>query len=198
MSRFIETIKVLDGKMYNIEFHNNRFNKTKKAFFNTKNAVDLSSYIDVPEKFKKGLVKCRVLYSREIEKVEFSLYEMRSIKSLKLVKDNDISYEYKFENREAINKLFLKRSDCDDIIIVKNDSLIESSYCNIAFFDGNSWLTPKDVLLRGTKRAQLLKDNKIIEKKIKINDLEYFEKVSLFNAMIDLNELIVPVCSIHS
>ena len=39
----------------------------------------------IPWEMKHGVVKCRILYSSSIEKVEFQQYTCRKVSSLKLV-----------------------------------------------------------------------------------------------------------------
>ena len=78
--------------------------------------------------------------------------------------------------------------DCDEIIIVKNGLITDTSFTNLALFDGNRWLTPKPPLLLGPKRAQLLEAGIIEEAELTLEDLRKAEKVSLFNAMIDFGE----------
>ena len=64
--------------------------------------------------------------------------------------------------------MFLIRQDKDDILIVKNGLLTDTSIANIALYDGNDWYTPLHPLLKGTKRAELLDKGVLKEKEIKI------------------------------
>ena len=50
------------------------------------------------------MFKCRIVYNREIIKVEFVPYVLKQIRSLKLV-NAEIDYAYKYEDRTNINKL---------------------------------------------------------------------------------------------
>ncbi|HON17298.1 MAG TPA: chorismate-binding protein, partial [Spirochaetota bacterium] len=67
---------------------------------------------------------------------------------------------------------------------------------NIAFYDGEKWLTPTKPLLYGTKREYLLEEGKIVEEEISTRDIKFFYKVSLINAMLDLEEIAIPVLNI--
>ena len=62
-----------------------------------------------------------------------------------------------------------------------------TSIANIAFFDGVDWISPKKPLLKGTTRARLLKERKLILKDIRKDDLKAFTKAALMNAMIDFD-----------
>ena len=50
---------------------------------------------------------------------------------------------------------------------VKNGRLTDTSYSNIALFDGNRWVTPAHPLLKGTMRQSLIDKGLLKEKGIK-------------------------------
>ncbi|MDQ1268165.1 MAG: 4-amino-4-deoxychorismate lyase, partial [Campylobacterota bacterium] len=83
--------------------------------------------------------------------------------------------------------LYAQRGECDDVLIVKNSLISDTTIANIAFFDSRRWVTPRAPLLKGTTRERLLRDGKIFEADIAINDLEKFSHVALMNAMIDFD-----------
>jgi 4-amino-4-deoxychorismate lyase len=75
-----------------------------------------------------------------------------------------------------------------DILLVKNDLITDTSFSNIILWDGNAWYTPSVPLLKGTKREFYL-DKKIIHlRDIRLNELHYFKKIRLINAMLDIGE----------
>ena len=86
----------------------------------------------------------------------------------------------------------------EEIVIVQQNHLTDTSYTNIALFDGELWITPSTPLLNGTRRKQLLNAGKIIEREVLVTDLNSFQSISLINAMIDLEELVLPVSSIEN
>lgn len=189
MCRLVETIKCKDGKLENLRFHQARFSLARKNQFDENLEIYLSEEIKVPEECQSGLFRCRVIYSSDINKIEFHSHEYRKVESLKLVEDNTIDYRLKFTNRKNLDELFEKRGDCDDIIIVKNGCITDSYVANLVFFDGKEWWTPNTPLLHGTRRAQLIEEGKIKVGRITPNDLPRFEKAGLINAMQDLNEM---------
>jgi 4-amino-4-deoxychorismate lyase len=189
MYLLFETIKCTNGKLFSLEFHQARFEKSQKEYFGISPQIKLSEKIEIPEFAKKGLFRCRVTYSKQIEKIEFIPHQYREIKSLKLVEDNDIDYRYKYDDRQKLNQLFEKRGKCDDIIIVKKGCVTDSTFANIVFFDGKKWLTPDTPLLAGTQRAKLLDEGRIFEGRITISDIEKFRKVGLINALNDFEEM---------
>lgn len=67
--------------------------------------------------------------------------------------------------------------------------LTDTSYSNIALFDGCHWVTPRQPLLRGTMRQSLLDDGVLTEQDIKAEDWNRYRQVSLVNAMMPLGRL---------
>ena len=101
MCRFIETIKVIDGKIYNLPLHNERLNNTRREVYNITDKICLEDYIkEIPA---EGLWKCRVAYDCSIEEVTFDRYIIRPVKSLKPVYDDNIEYRLKSADREHLN-----------------------------------------------------------------------------------------------
>ncbi|TNF39871.1 MAG: hypothetical protein EP310_09870 [Bacteroidetes bacterium] len=189
MSQLFETIKCSNGKLFNMEFHQSRYEKACREFFGFSTHINLIDSIDIPEFAKTGLYRCRVTYSKEIDKIEFIPHQYREIKSLKIIKDNEIEYHFKYNNRDGLNRLFEQRGICDDIIIVKNGMITDSSFANIVFFDGIKWRTPDSPLLHGTQRAKLLKENKISECRITYNNISKYTKAGLINALNNLETM---------
>lgn len=189
MSPLLETIKCKDGKLFNLDFHQARFENTQKEYVGILPKTKLFDTIEIPEFAKTGLFRCRVTFSKQIDKIEFIPHNYREILSLKLVEDNNIDYRYKYANREKLQRLFDLRGNCDDIIIVKNGFITDSFVANLVLFDGKNWFTPDTPLLPGTQRAKLLKEEKIFESRINIDNLRKFEKVGLINALNNLEEM---------
>jgi 4-amino-4-deoxychorismate lyase len=194
MFQLFETIKCNNGKLFNIEWHNRRFNNARKTCFNIENEIDLNKTVSIPENAKSGLFRCRITYSKNIDKIEFIPHQFREIKNLKLVEDNSIDYRFKYSNRKTLDNLFAKRGNCDDILIIKNGLVTDTSTANIIFYDGKKWWTPDSPLLRGTQRAKLLSEKKIFKCRITLDNLNKFEKIGLINAMWDFD--IMPVIDI--
>lgn len=178
--KYLETLKADGGLIYNIEFHQSRLDTA----LNTQNIHNLQSLLSPPS---DALYRCRVVYDKQNIQINYFPYTKRSVKSLKVIFDDNIEYGHKYENRKAIEKLFSQREECDDILIVKNALITDTSIANIAFFDGENWITPKKPLLMGTTRARLLKEKKLLEKDIRVEDLKTYKKVALMNAMIDFD-----------
>ena len=196
MCRFVESIKIQDGDFKRLQLHQARLQKAMACFYPNKKEIDLAESLRNTDFPTQGLFKCRVVYDSEIRQVEFAPYNKREIRSLKLVETDMESHAYKLEDRNEFNAAFAKRGDCDDVLLVKNGLLTDTSYCNIALYDGENWYTPRIPLLYGVNRTQLLEEGKLIEKDIKPVELLNFRYISLFNAMIEFGELKLEVASI--
>jgi len=188
MCRLLETIKLEDGKLRNLEYHNRRFNASRKEMFGIAGDADLASMISVPDDLGKGLYRCRVIYRNKIEKIEFIPHESRIVRSLKLVKAVDIDYSFKYADRSLLEILYDKRGDCDEILIVKDRFITDTSISNIAFrCDDGSWVTPDTPLLNGTMRMYLLDSGQIGKTEIRYGDLTQYTGAKMINCMMDLD-----------
>jgi len=173
-----ETIKIKDGQVYNIDWHNQRCNRTRKELFNKINLLNLKDFIDAPP---KGLFRCRIVYREDILSIDYIPYSPKTIQTLKIVQSN-LDYSHKYNDRTELNKLI--HPNYDEIIIEKNNLLTDTSIANIAFYDGKEWLTPKIPLLQGTVREKLLHQNLLRVKNIKSSEIIHFSHFALMNAMI--------------
>lgn len=196
MCRFVESIQLNNGKFKRLEWHQVRLEKALEEFYPNVPVFDLSEMLLQSSFPVVGLFKCRVVFDSEIRKIEFVPYQRREIRTLKLMETNIESRKYKFEDRTEFNTAFEQRGTCHDILLVKNGFLTDTSYCNIALYDGTNWFTPSIPLLYGVNRAQLLAEGKLIEKDIKTAELMNFQSVCLFNALIEFGDLKLEISSI--
>jgi 4-amino-4-deoxychorismate lyase len=185
MYRLIESIKLQNRQLQHIEWHNKRLNEARYQLFATKNPIDLQQIIEIPASLSDGVYKCRILYGENIESIEFQPYTPREVWTLKLLEADEIEYTYKYEDREALNRLFAMKGEADDILIVKNGCITDTSYSNIVFFDGDKWITPDTYLLNGTQRQRMLSEGMIFETPVAVGDLKSFKLAKPINAMLD-------------
>jgi 4-amino-4-deoxychorismate lyase len=106
---------------------------------------------------------------------------------LKLIEHNSLEYSKKYVNREPLERLYAQREECDDILIVQNGYIKDTTIANVAFFDGRDWLTPSEPLLNGTTRERLLQEGFLKTEDIRVDALKRFQKMALMNAMIDFD-----------
>lgn len=193
---FTEVIKILDGKFYNLALHQQRINRTAETFFQLPVNISLEGN-KIPEEFKQGLVKCRIYYSEKEKDIEYSHYKFREIRKLKLVESDTIDYSFKYEDRKNLISLLNQKQDCDDILIVKNGFITDTSFTNVVFENKSGLYTPSSCLLAGTKRNQLLQKGIIKETEIREEDIRNYSKIYLINAMIDIeDDISIDVSSI--
>jgi 4-amino-4-deoxychorismate lyase len=188
--QFFETIKVDGNQLSNLDYHQKRMDRTRMEVKGLKIPIELKKSIIIPNGLPGQLIKCRVTYSEKIEKIEFEPYTPRKIKSLKIVIDNDVEYNYKYSDRDKLNLLFNQKDNCDEILIVKNGLITDTSFSNIVFYDGKKYVTPTNPLLKGTMRQKLMDFHRISEGEIMLTDLRRFKSAFLINAMMDMNDAI--------
>lgn len=186
--RFVESIKVVNGIVQNYDYHRNRAMRTT--------GIRLPDIV-VPQEFSEGVVKCRILYTCCMQKVEYSVYKIPTINSLQLIEIDQNLYPLKYEDRSFINESFLQRHNCDDILFCINNQVTDTSFCNLVFENDKGYFTSDSTLLAGTKRAKLIDEEIINVIPISIEDIYQFDRVHLINAMIELGEVIIEVNNIY-
>ena len=175
-NKYFETIKCDDFEVFNLDYHCKRVANTVGL------NINLNEYIYPPS---SKLLKCKVTYDDSgVLDVQYDEYKKRKIKSFKIIHNNEISYNKKFVNREDLNTLFEQRKNNDEIIIVKNNIVTDTSIANIAIFFEGIWITSKSYILSGTTRTRLINENKLTQKDISLEMLQNAKKIALMNAMI--------------
>jgi 4-amino-4-deoxychorismate lyase len=188
--KLLETIRFDQGEFSNLSFHQKRMDFSRSTLFASIDKIDLQRELhewvsENPRSIAEGHVcKCRVIYDQVIREISLTPYDVMPIKSLKLVHGDDIDYRHKYADRNRLNYLYGLRDDCDDVLIVKNKLVTDTSYANILFFDGRNWHTPASPLLQGTQRSYLLSKGIIKKAAIHPKDLSNYQKARLINAMI--------------
>lgn len=182
----LETIKIKNKTAQNLPFHQARFDKSRSDLWGLKNYIDLAQYLKFPT--DDGIYKCRILYKKDIEKVELVPYTIRPVRSLRLVMADELVYDYKYADRSALADLVAQKGKADEVLIIKNGWVTDTSYSNIVFWDGNVWWTPDTPLLKGTRRAKYLSEGRIKTRAIPVKDLKLYEGAKLINAMVGLED----------
>ena len=198
MYPLFETIRIDNGALERLSYHNQRLNRSRKQLFSCDESIDLQPLISVPKEYRQGLVKCKVTYGKSVSEVTFTHYAPRKIRTLQLMDGGELDYTHKFVDRTALDKLKAYAS-ADEIIILKNGFITDTSFSNLIFFDGKEWVTPSTPLLKGTMRQFLLEQNLIREKPIKVADLNRFSCLKLINAMLPFSQTAdIPMNSVLS
>ena len=182
---FLETIACKNGEPLHLNYHQKRLTYTLKTL-NSEANYDLIALITPPD---GALYRCRFIYDATGFMIEYHPYIQKFPSTLRLIIDDTIDYSLKSTNRTPLNSLFEQRNGCDDILIVKNNLVTDTTIANVAFFIDNQWLTPKTPLLCGTTRARLLDEKKIFPADITASDALGAQKIKVMNAMIGCIEM---------
>lgn len=197
MFPFVETIKISHQSVHNLKYHQQRYERTCRAVFGITPTHSLEEVLmgRIPE--NDGLYKCRIEYLREIVKVEIIPYTPPVIRTLLRVHADGLQYSLKSTDRAALNRIRQEAVGYDDALIIRNGLLTDTTFCNIALFDGYHWLTPAQPLLNGTKRQELIERGMLVERDIPVGWIPEFKVMALFNAMNEFGSLLVSVRDIY-
>jgi len=174
-----------------IQWHEQRFLQTQKVNFGQVVYPSLEKIVlsAVSSSVEKEIrYKCRVVYDAQTIQVEFVPYSKKTIEKLVVKVDDTIEYGFKYSNRKRFDELTKDLRADEEVLIVKNDLLTDTSFTNIALFDGEKWYTPSKPLLQGVQRAHLLSEKIIFERNIRATDLPNYFSIKLFNALNDWEE----------
>lgn len=180
-----ETIHCEDGVIAHLSYHQKRLTNSLQCL-GSKAHFDLKELIVPPS---NGLYRCRFLYDDTDYRIEFHPYTPRPIASLRLVFDDTVHYPLKYTNRDQFNSLFARREACDDVLIVKEGILRDTTIANIALFIEGQWLTPQQPLLHGTTRERLLDEGFLLPAVLTPNDIPKAQKIAIMNAMVGFVEI---------
>jgi 4-amino-4-deoxychorismate lyase len=197
MSLLFETIRIKDGIPQFLDWHEKRMMFARREIWHIKDPVNLKEVVYVDRDFAQGTVRCNVIYGPDIRAISFRKYEKKQIKSLKLVACDTIDYHLKFHDRSLLKELLETKGTADEIIIVKDGCITDTSMSNLIFRDADAWWTPSTPLLKGTTRERLLSEGTILEKRITPQDLGLYKGCKLINAMrLPEEEELIPVARI--
>lgn len=136
--------------------------------------------------------KARVLYGKDILRVEVSPYHKRKVDSLRCVQVGQaLDYHLKYLDRTVFSPYLALKGKADDILMIRDGRPTDTSYSNIVLYDGSSYYTPSSFLLPGVKRRFLIEQGVVQEVDVKVGDLGSFQKIFLINAMLDLEDGVV-------
>ncbi|OCK52795.1 aminodeoxychorismate lyase [Chryseobacterium sp. CBo1] len=190
MSQFIESIKVEDQELFLLEFHQKRVNETF-AHFGKEGSIDLAKIFKNLEHDEDGLYKMRLVYDLDKRfRTQMIPYAIPEIQDFQLIENNSYDYSFKFEDRKEFEKMKMK-SKAEEIIIVKNNHITDTSFSNILFQKGKDWFTPTTYLLNGVQRQNLLKKKKIKEAEITMQNIKEFSHFQLINALNDFDDMFI-------
>lgn len=194
MYLFLETIRIEAGEPCLLPLHQERVEQTLAACCPGA-SVPLLAEVLCNRPILPDTVKARVVYGAAgIVSTEYAPYTPRIVRSLCTVEAPDgLNYRYKQADRTALNELAAQRGEADEVLIVRQGLLTDTSYSNIALYDGHRWLTPARPLLCGVMRRHLLEQGVLAEADIPAAHLHSYSHVALINAMLPLGCCVVEL-----
>jgi 4-amino-4-deoxychorismate lyase len=186
MSLLFESILVENGELKNLELHRQRMQKSAWELFGLKKKWQEIFDIKIVKNNKKQ--KCKIFYNSKITSIEIENYTPKRIIKIIPVIDNELYYKFKYTNRLAIEQYTKNLKQGEEPIFIQQGLITDSSFSNLAFWNGNEWHTPYKTLLNGTRRQFLLNQKMLIEKDIFWNELRNYKKIAFINAMNNIGE----------
>lgn len=182
---FLETLRCEGGKAAHLVYHQRRLDKTLR-YFGFTDTYDLTQLIIPPD---DALYRCRFLYDGSGYSTQYLPYLPRRMTSLRAVNADNIDYPFKHAERDALNDLYAQRGESDDVLIIRNGLLTDTTIANIALYDGRRWLTPETPLLEGTTRARLIDEGFLYPAPLSLEEITASRKVAVFNALMGFVEV---------
>lgn len=190
MFQFIESIKIEDQEIFLLEYHQKRVNETFRQF-GKETSIDLEKIFRNLQHDEDGLYKLRIVYDLDRKfTTQLIPYAIAEIDDFQLVENNNIDYSFKYENRKEF-AVMKEKARSEEIIIVKNNRVTDTSFSNLLFLKGKEWYTPNTYLLNGVQRQYLLKNKKIKEAEITLQNLKEFSHFQIINALNDFDDMFV-------
>ncbi|PHI21957.1 hypothetical protein CEQ90_01330 [Lewinellaceae bacterium SD302] len=193
--KLLESIRLIDGNCPLLAYHQERIDRSRKLLFPKSGQLKLKNILAELELPATGVYKLRLLYGEQLEESSIKAYEINVPRTIRLIDEPQIKYAKKYADRSALESCFDRRGECDDVLIIQHGFVTDTSYANVAFFDGNQWYTPSAPLLRGTRRAKLLREGTIRSAIIREKDIPLFKTVRLLNGMMNWAE--APVLEVE-
>jgi 4-amino-4-deoxychorismate lyase len=182
---FLETLLCENGVLHHAGYHQQRLNATL-THRNSSHSYDLKKLILPPI---EGVYRCRFLYDAYGYEIQFYPYVPKRINSLNIIHADTIDYPFKYSDRHQLNALYEQRGECDDVLIIRNGTLTDTTIANIALYDGINWLTPEKPLLEGTTRARLIDEGFLIPAPLRLEDIAHAQKIAVLNALMGFVEV---------
>ena len=196
MSQFIESIKIEDQEIFLLELHQKRVNTTF-SHFGKEGSIDIAKIFKDLQHDEDGLYKLKITYElNKNYRTQLIPYAISEIDDFQLVENNGYDYSFKFEDRKEFEKM-INKAKASEIIIVKNNHITDTSFSNLLFLKGKEWFTPTTYLLNGVQRTHLLKNKKIKEAEITLQNITEYSHFQLINAMNDFDDMFIyPISKI--
>lgn len=190
MCQLLESILYQKGKMPLLSLHLDRMNKSRRECLHIHTPISLPKSLEPPAHLVGEKLKLRLLYRREIEQIEWIPYRKASVNRIKALEVPGIEYSHKYADRCHFQLLKKQHKEWDDILILKNGLLTDTTYCNILLHIYGQWLSPEIPLLAGVRRQFLLNKGRITAAPLDQNDLLRATEIRLINALMPMEDCI--------
>lgn len=184
----IETIRVENGDYCHPESHLLRMEQSARQLFGMPSPF--SQLPPVPGQWQNGVVKCRIIYSQKVESIEYVPYKPRIVRSLRLVEGGQIDYHLKYADRQPLEALRALRNGCDEVIVLRDGQVTDTSYSNLLLFSGTGVFTPAVSLLAGTMRQRLIEQG--VAKPLYITGQELLSGAHGIHSVMLINAMLPP------
>ncbi|MDY3547757.1 aminotransferase class IV [Riemerella anatipestifer] len=182
MYQFIESICWEYGKLYLVDLHQKRVDRSFQKF-NRSSSISLEKILRSVEIKTPQKHKIRVVYDLEGNyEIEALPYQSPMLTSFEIVEAPEIDYSLKYKDRSSLNQL-KENSNASEVIITQNGHITDTSFSNLIFLKKEEWFTPKSYLLNGVQRQNLLQKKQVKEVEITLDNLSEYSCFKLINAM---------------
>lgn len=180
----LESIRIENGVPDLLKYHQQRVDRSRRWGYPKSPALKLTKLLQTIDLPARGVYKLRIEYGAKLHRYRIAPYTKRPVGTIRIVDADDLRYGRKFAERTDIEQLMQRRGESDDVLLVQRGHVTDTSYANVALYDGSHWYTPAWPLLRGTRREQLLDDGTLRASVIRERDLHNFGKMRLVNALL--------------
>ena len=164
--------------------------KTQSGYIESYEDIKTYAVPGIGENEKLVFLQYKVRFRRAKTPAPAIMYcymRVNEANAFELVENNDFSYDFKFADRTEFEKM-KKKARAQEIIIVKNGQITDTSFSNLLFLKNQTWYTPKSFLLNGVQQQNLLKQGIIKETEITLENLNEFSHFQLINSMNEFNQ----------
>lgn len=106
-----------------------------------------------------------------------------------MIEAEGIEYAHKFAERSNLQNLFSQKEDADDVLIIKNGFVTDTSYGSPVFWDGHQWYCSATPLLPSTQCAFYQLSNQLKSTPIRPQDLKKYTHFKVINAMRSMEDI---------
>lgn len=184
MSQFIESIRLENGVVHNLNYHQERVNKTFLRIFKMPANFSLEKIISENKFPQQGLFKIRIVYDSHRQSIEFATYTRPKFHTYKLVEiEKNFTYSFKSTDRKLFDTISQETDKNTLPILIQNKNVSDSVFSNLIFEKNGKLYSPNTPLLFGTMLSQSLLQHEITMITIKEDEIKNFDYIYPINAM---------------